>query len=210
MGNAIVSAGSSLACAGNTARSSTTSTASTDYPRMRGDHDTLAELVVLDGGSSPLARRTRHADHHKCVDQRIIPANAGNTRSPVPVRCRREDHPRMCGEHLSPVAWAWVRVGSSPHVRGTHRVNRAGAGSDRIIPAYAGNTRSPLARGSNTGDHPRIRGEHVFILPLSIILLGSSPQVRGTRKVPMRPAMSTGIIPACAGNTPTTRPFPSA
>ena len=154
-----------------------------DHPRIRGEH-----LLA-----SVLAR----------IEQRIIPAYAGNT-------SRRGDS----------AIWS---AGSSPHTRGT-LVRQAGkmeTGRDHprirgehrrphreehrrqgIIPAYAGNTHyslenidtvpgsSPHTRGtrstlrrstSRSWDHPRIRGEH-----------------DGIRRCTCRIA---GIIPAYAGNT---------
>ena len=159
-----------------------------DHPRIRGEH---------------LAAALRHALHHG-----IIPAYAGSTPSvstitptcpgssphtrgaPSPSSSddgRRWDHPRIRGEHL---ALHLVLLGHSG-----------------IIPAYAGSTStrstmmvsksgsSPHTRGARvrerlsggrTGDHPRIRGEHLAAA--------------------LRHALHHGIIPAYAGST-TSRPM---
>ena len=159
-------------------------TRSRDHPRMRGEHK--SHLLLLD---------VRHG---------IIPACAGSTVSNVfaalqspgssphargapagraRAGSRTRDHPRMRGEH-------------APRGRGPRR----GQG---IIPACAGSTSdetslrfcvmgsSPHARGAllscwsispRPRDHPRMRGEHLVDL-------------RERYRLP-------GIIPACAGSTP--------
>ena len=54
-----------------------------------------------------------------------------------------------------------IIVGSSPHTRGAPQIVQDRTTSIGIIPAYAGSTGTlPIANGG-TGDHPRIRGEHV-------------------------------------------------
>ena len=52
-----------------------------------------------------------------------------------------------------------------------------------------------------SGDHPRIRGEHLHFFLFLLRSLGSSPHSRGTLPVATTAANSTGIIPAFAGNT---------
>ena len=74
-------------------------------------------------------------------------------------------------------------------------------GALRIIPALAGNTLPVEAVARLYGDHPRSRGEYVFLKAFSELLLGSSPLSRG---IPGRKRMlevMSGIIPALAGNT---------
>ena len=69
--------------------------------------------------------------------------------------------------------------GSSPHTRGAPDdpdalIKRAG-----IIPAYAGSTHVIDRLAANTGDHPRIRGEHHFFAGHLKNAPGSSPHTRG-------------------------------
>ena len=50
-------------------------------------------------------------------------------------------------------------------------------------------------------DHPRVCGEHTVHLAKVGMMAGSSPRMRGTRRVHSRPHGADGIIPAYAGNT---------
>ena len=87
------------ACAGNTRR------------RLLRDKRLL--------GSSPHVRGTPGAVRGPDDLEGIIPACAGNTRWKPRSSQRARDHPRMCGEHISPVSIGNPLPGSSPHVRGT-------------------------------------------------------------------------------------------
>ncbi len=91
---------------------------------------------------------------------RIIPASAGNTRSPERCGPSRADHPRERGEHIGAGLRKAGRRGSSPRARGTRvmtpKVGRCG----RIIPASAGNTCRKASGMAPHPDHPRERGEH--------------------------------------------------
>ena len=51
-------------------------------------------------------------------------------------------------------------------------------------------------------DHPRIRGEHVAVVLVATLLVGSSPHTRGARHVLLRLDRVGRIIPAYAGSTP--------
>ena len=76
----------------------------------------------------------------------IIPAYAGST---SPGSCRRgglRDHPRIRGEHNEGFLATAGGEGSSPHTRGALVVGELVALERRIIPAYAGSTRSRPSR----------------------------------------------------------------
>ena len=75
-------------------------------------------------------------------------------------------------------------MGSSPRVRGT---------------------RNLFFRLFFSRDHPRVCGEHEMALTDEDIMRGSSPRVRGTPELRYKYEVNGGIIPACAGNTSTTR-----
>ena len=117
-------------------------------------------------------------------DHGIIPAHAGNTLSCLVTRISFRDHPRACGEHLVVGGEAVTSAGSSPRMRGT----QIGIKIHRYSPV----------------DHPRACGEHRSTLACVCALLGSSPRMRGTRKPGTSLWRSSGIIPAHAGNTPST------
>ncbi|EEP20772.1 hypothetical protein BIFANG_03342 [Bifidobacterium angulatum DSM 20098 = JCM 7096] len=71
----------------------------------------------------------------------------------------------------------------------------------RIIPACAGNTWPTASPPTQNRDHPRVCGEHIAVMTMTMGFAGSSPRVRGTPSVAMRSRVAAGIIPACAGNT---------
>ena len=71
----------------------------------------------------------------------------------------------------------------------------------RIIPAYAGSTMLLPIITKVTGDHPRIRGEHLNRIKQEMPSEGSSPHTRGALERVARNCQNLGIIPAYAGST---------
>ena len=131
----------------------------------------------------------------------IIPAYAGNTTAAKTKWDKARDHPRVCGEHKR--AWSSTNVltGSSPRMRGTPCCNQILKAYVGIIPAYAGNTCCLIRPPWMRRDHPRVCGEHYTKSPPTSSGLGSSPRMRGTRVRHVGGDISSGIIPAYAGNT---------
>ena len=107
----------------------------------------------------------------------------------------------MRGEHAGGGVHVIECWGSSPHARGTLEVWAGGFLRIGIIPACAGNTRSPVMATGDVSDHPRMRGEHAGVTAPSATLAGSSPHARGTPTLMASVYPWAGIIPACAGNT---------
>ena len=70
----------------------------------------------------------------------IIPAYAGSTDGGPVDEAILEDHPRVCGEHLTAIDPALWPAGSSPRMRGAQPMNHGQMHMDGIIPAYAGST----------------------------------------------------------------------
>ena len=135
------------------------------------------------------------------MTQGIISACAGSTSRRNCATCGSGDHPRMRGEHEVAVAVVYAHVGSSPHARGAlDRVRRPRAGP-RIIPACAGSTSRRRWPRRCSGDHPRMRGEHMPVRIYDVVPPGSSPHARGALPPLVAQAVVQGIIPACAGST---------
>ena len=111
------------------------------------------------------------------------------------------DHPRVCGEHVTAEVNHYLNQGSSPRMRGTLLVMSNQRKHDGIIPAYAGNTCLARLCCHGNGDHPRVCGEHVSAREHRKSVRGSSPRMRGTRRLRHRAGSPRGIIPAYAGNT---------
>ena len=86
-------------------------------------------------------------------------------------------------------------------MRGTHNPEPEPSQPDGIIPAYAGNTFGDSYTLPDTGDHPRVCGEHFSSVLKPRSIRGSSPRMRGTRDQPATERPLPGIIPAYAGNT---------
>ena len=69
--------------------------------------------------------------------------------------------------------------GSSPHTRGALVQADHDLIAERIIPAYAGSTKTLDYGICHIGDHPRIRGEHKDAYRAIARAAGSSPHTRG-------------------------------
>ena len=131
-----------------------------DHPRIRGEHPLHRRRRQPRSGSSPHTRGAPSRALRSLGRRGIIPAYAGST-NPSPHRKETVwDHPRIRGEHSSLGSGAGVGVGSSPHTRGAPITLQQDQVLDRIIPAYAGSTRTKRRPRRSSPDHPRIRGEH--------------------------------------------------
>ena len=110
------------ACAGSTPASPSRPEGFRDHPRLRGEHTAGASSSTARRGSSPLARGAPSVD--VLVDEAlgIIPACAGSTAHQRARNPRRQDHPRLRGEHTGFRAANSMRVGSSPLARGARKL----------------------------------------------------------------------------------------
>ena len=116
--------------------------------------------------------------------------------------CQRErDHPRLRGEYDLPPSGDMQRAGSPPLARGILAVNCIDRINYGITPACAGNTIYMRLQSLFLWDHPRLRGEYDVYVMLMQIRMGSPPLARGIRFSTASRHSSTGITPACAGNT---------
>ena len=173
-----------------------------DHPRIRGEHVGWAWEGVKLVGSSPHTRGAHAREHQTRRVHGIIPAYAGSTSGASddgrPVR----DHPRIRGEHDLPTAVGKVTWGSSPHTRGAPGCRGSSSSDSRIIPAYAGSTRSEYSIIVPFRDHPRIRGEHFPVDVDGVGFRRSSPHTRGAPAEDRLGHLMCRIIPAYAGSTP--------
>src|SRR5690606_34567999 len=92
-------------------------------PRVRGAQST-AQNWLHDTGSSPRVRGARLRMGDEYLAWRIIPACAGSTFLEDDIVEKKEDHPRVCGEHRGAGLLRPARPGSSPRVRGAHLMTR--------------------------------------------------------------------------------------
>ena len=153
---------------------------------------------------------------------RITPACAGNRHLHL-LRCWTiKDHPRVCGEQLSPLLDCTTHIGSPPRVRGTVPHYPRTDTAARITPACAGNSSGKSTATAGYTDHPRVCGEQMrdihtrcreeWITPACagnrpvlactpLHQAGSPPRVRGTEGELLACMQRIRITPACAGNS---------
>ena len=174
---------------------------------MRGEHQPRTARARIRRGSSPHARGAPDVAVEHQPRPGIIPACAGSTIGGWRNRKRPRDHPRMRGEHRAQAVLHVRSAGSSPHARGAPQRTSGRQGRRGIIPACAGSTSRSPAPCSRSGDHPRMRGEHILAGWRLVVHGGSSPHARGAPDIAYLRFANEGIIPACAGSTVTASEF---
>ena len=111
----------------------------------------------------------------------------------------------MRGEYLTGKYNHPRNIGSPPHARGIQTEITYLSALSGITPACAGNTAGSVECSHIPWDHPRMRGEYLHIQPGRRKTRGSPPHARGIQIALTVSAWSSGITPACAGNTETRR-----
>ena len=172
-----------------------------DHPRGCGEHTGDAPVQADDVGSSPRMRGARIVEWQEHLVSGIIPADAGSTSFLATKDGVLEDHPRGCGEHQSAQTSKSGMVGSSPRMRGALGHRTACRLLSGIIPADAGSTARTVYAYTQSEDHPRGCGEHLKSGPILMPTPGSSPRMRGARKLCIAHFFYSRIIPADAGST---------
>ena len=151
-------------------------------------------------GSSPRVRGTVLWAVKRMIDDRFIPAGAGNGKRWVSSGMQVSVHPRGCGERLT-IHWcANTCNGSSPRVRGTEHTGCSMREKRRFIPAGAGNGLLIRIGIKMPPVHPRGCGERTVLMLAAVGLAGSSPRVRGTVTGQALALGKYRFIPAGAGN----------
>ena len=152
-------------------------------------------------GSSPRMRGTHARASPYTVAPGLIPTYAGNTED-EPGRTRMpRAHPHVCGEHACHSWLLRLLLGSSPRMRGTLLLTVLRVSSSGLIPTYAGNTAVARHLTPLAGAHPHVCGEHDSSPSRRVSFQGSSPRMRGTRRLGFRCWRCRGLIPTYAGNT---------
>ena len=95
----------------------------------------------------------------------------------------------------------FMSSGSSPRMRGTPDSPSSARSWLRFIPAYAGNTWTNNKDWGTNPVHPRVCGEHELLAVRPSSDAGSSPRMRGTRRMFVLDVQHARFIPAYAGNT---------
>ena len=134
----------------------------------------------LRAGSPPRVRGTAFIGQSLALLFGITPACAGNSIHHPHSRLQKEDHPRVCGEQGRPCGVRHQNEGSPPRVRGTAVSGKRPDGRKRITPACAGNRDQEREEIPMPEDHPRVCGEQLVDVPVTVRFVGSPPRVRGT------------------------------
>ena len=188
------------ACAGDAAGRITIEAEITDHPRVCGGRVSKPSRRRAISPSSPRVRGTRRRPGGLLLQERIIPACAGDAPFRSSARPGRPDHPRVCGGRFFMSRIASATSGSSPRVRGTLVGRNQRRAAARIIPACAGDAYPARDPAEKPPDHPRVCGGRSAATSETAPITGSSPRVRGTRLPSLAAALCGRIIPACAGD----------
>ena len=125
--------------AGNGCRTASARCPTPVHPRACGERAGIRHLTFAVVGSSPRLRGTVRSVVGDRVDNRFIPAPAGNGIGELACGPLCPVHPRACGERSVVVRLAKLPAGSSPRLRGTAAARCRPDRSGRFIPAPAGN-----------------------------------------------------------------------
>ena len=105
---------------------------------MCGEKDALARELEQEPGSPPRVRGKVDAPVLRQNNHGITPACAGKSRPQMQLDGQWQDHPRVCGEKLSPVCTGMGAEGSPPRVRGKDLGEQRVFRLQRITPTCAG------------------------------------------------------------------------
>ena len=197
-------------------------------PRVRGKHEAAAGVVQIPrliparagktprfshparavAGSSPRVRGKHDGRDQGQARARLIPARAGKTSTASRPTAASTAHPRACGKNRGFRCHVSDYSGSSPRVRGKRRSRAPTSTVSRLIPARAGKTLATWRMENSCAAHPRACGENVFMRASALVVVGSSPHVRGKPPLENEWDYPPWLIPARAGKT-TSAPTPS-
>ena len=158
-------------------------------------------MVLVRGGSSPLARGLRLPTGGSVTLDGIIPARAGFTWTMGAASWSAGDHPRSRGVYLPGTGRPRRTCGSSPLARGLRANSARSLNTCGIIPARAGFTTLWGRCAGAATDHPRSRGVYLPTVLRVSPACGSSPLARGLQVELRDDHSGAGIIPARAGFT---------
>ena len=150
-----------------------------DHPRVCGEKWGGVLKEAARKGSPPRMRGKGGPRSGRHLRGGITPAYAGKSRIHRVCTDRHRDHPRVCGEKTWVPGWIAVVVGSPPRMRGKVLAALMPTNALGITPAYAGKRCGARLAAGHRGDHPRVCGEKADAVPLSPLVRGSPPRMRG-------------------------------
>ena len=168
----------------------------------------VARMNASTCGSSPRVRGRRIRRLEPPYVCGLIPASAGQTLTGTRSAGLRRAHPRECGADKALGDRILNYLGSSPRVRGRQRGRSGPYSAIGLIPASAGQTGVCQRIPGPFPAHPRECGADPTHPDQGSGGRGSSPRVRGRLLVLGGDYRGSGLIPASAGQTRCSRPFP--
>ena len=131
-----------------------------NYPRLRGEYDTLDAQSSNALELPPLARGIRGVVSVQAANWGITPACAGNTLGRLLVELVLLNYPRLRGEYSASAAFSFFSMELPPLARGILLPLISAVLSVGITPACAGNTKWNVAHCYSPWNYPRLRGEY--------------------------------------------------
>ena len=167
------------AYAGNMLRLSRATEQQKVQPRVCGEYAFVFDKIENNPGSTPRMRGISTHQHSSFASSRFNPAYAGNIckKSCSALVCKVQ--PRVCGEYMYMADFEPTMYGSTPRMRGILKPLSAGLKCQRFNPAYAGNMDFVKNAQDVTEVQPRVCGEYTFWHEFSLVILGSTPRMRG-------------------------------
>ena len=170
-----------------------------DHPRACGEKPRSAHQRARLWGSPPRMRGKEGRIAIWACMTGITPAYAGKRTISHGHYGDDRDHPRVCGEKNGQACNFFRKPGSPPRMRGKAQWERTGSGVRGITPAYAGKRHDFQAGYGPRWDHPRVCGEKLSPVKLSLWMPGSPPRMRGKGRQLDVLVHGVRITPAYAG-----------
>ncbi len=176
------------------------------YPRPRGGTHTedLEWRTIM--GLSPPTRGNRRSESAVVARRRSIPAHAGEPPQREQRPTQREVYPRPRGGTGARPRRRVRGAGLSPPTRGNQSTPATKSPCRRSIPAHAGEPQRKRDGVQQRRVYPRPRGGTPNARRRSPPFEGLSPPTRGNRPLTVARPLSSGSIPAHAGE-PRRAPF---
>ena len=172
------------------------------YPRPRGGAGGLYNFADANVGLSPPARGSLLQLGDDPRQARPIPARAGEPDAPDDPRSIPGAYPRPRGGAMRSGYRARSVTGLSPPARGSQNGFLRHGPSGGPIPARAGEPCASSTGSSSETAYPRPRGGAITRPAAATGNTGLSPPARGSRGPANYPEVTTGPIPARAGEPP--------
>ena len=191
--------GSIPACAGEPAGAGGGAGQDKVYPRVCGGTARRRPPKSPGKGLSPRVRGNPGITAASRYWPGSIPACAGEPLCLCAGGGQQGVYPRVCGGTSDMAAQRSAAPDLSPRVRGNQAAKRGISGSNRSIPACAGEPHDSTLTAASAAVYPRVCGGTPITPPPTPAPRGLSPRVRGNPTAATTTAAWNGSIPACAG-----------